>query len=222
MRSLVGSLVQAGQIGESGHVREQAPRTPCFTEGTLVTTDIGPVRIEDLAVGNRVLTRDNGYRRVLWIGKRDFDAKELALYGELQPIKINAGALGPQMPSRDMRVSPHHRMLLTGDMASRISDESEILVPALDLVFVPGVSHDKQSNVTYFHIMFECHEVIRADGCWSESFLPEADVLDQMSQAQRQEILAIFPELSSDEGIQAYQPARLCAAIQVQISALAA
>jgi hypothetical protein len=70
--------------------------------------------------------------------------------------------------------------------------------------------------------MFEEHEVIRADGCWTESFLPEASVLDHMSRAQRHEILTIFPELAFTDGIDAYEPARLCVSGQSLLMAMAA
>ncbi|MFZ1727374.1 MAG: Hint domain-containing protein [Albidovulum sp.] len=199
-----------GNIEAGSLFNRQAPRTPCFTAGTLVATDKGHVLIEDLQPGDRVLTRDSGYRPIMWIGSRHFDADELSLYDELQPIIIEKGALGANTPSCDMSVSPHHRMLLTGDLSQAMGGESEVLVAAMDLTFMPGIRQGGQSTVTYFHLMFEDHEVIRADGCWTESFLPEASVLDQMSRAQRQEILTIFPELALTEGISTYAPARLC------------
>lgn len=203
-------------------VTDHAPRTPCFTSGTLVATDQGPILIEDLRAGDRVLTRDNGYRPILWIGSRHFDSEELDRYAELQPIVIAKGALGPDAPSCDMKVSPHHRMLLSGSQALGFGNETEVLAAAIDLTGIPGICQTKQDSVTYFHLMFEEHEVIRADGCWTESFLPEASVLDHMSRAQRHEILTIFPELAFADGIVAYEPARLCVGGQSNQLALAA
>ncbi|MCB2136619.1 MAG: Hint domain-containing protein [Rhodobacteraceae bacterium] len=187
---------------------EQAPRTPCFTEGTVVSTNRGAVPIEDLKAGDLVLTRDNGYRPILWIGSRRFDETELCRFAELQPVAISAGALGPNMPERDIKVSPHHRILLTGAFARKYVNETEVLAPAKELLWMPGFAQDCVSGVTYFHIMFEDHEVIRADGCWTESFLPEAVVVENMSKAQRQEILTIFPELGARDGYDRYAPAR--------------
>lgn len=213
--------VARGRAGLAGGPR-QAPRTPCFTDGTLVATDKGLVAIENLQPGDRVLTRDSGYRAIMWIGSRKFDADELSLYAELQPVVIEKGALGADTPSRTTRVSPHHRMLLSGEAARAIGGESEILVAAKELTFRPGIRQGGQPTVTYFHIMFDDHEVIHADGCWSESFLPEASVLDQMSRAQRQEILAVFPELALDEYITSYAPARLCIDSAAMVRKLAA
>ncbi|NNJ68922.1 MAG: type I secretion protein, partial [Boseongicola sp.] len=45
-----------------------SPVTPCFTPGTLIATDRGPIAVEALRTGDRLVTRDNGLRRVHWIG----------------------------------------------------------------------------------------------------------------------------------------------------------
>jgi len=186
-----------------------APHTPCFTLGTMVATDKGAVAIEDLCVGDLVLTRDNGYRPLRWIGARRFDAAALARYPELQPVRILAGALGEGMPARDMLVSPQHQVLLFGVLARAWGDEAEVLVPATELEFLPGVIGESHASVTYVHVMFDTHEVIWADGCWSESFQPAQATLAGMHAAQRAEILAIFPELATGRGHAGFAPARL-------------
>lgn len=187
---------------------DPAPHTPCFTPGTLVATDKGTVAIEDLRIGDLVLTRDNGYRPLRWIGARRFDTAALARHPQLQPVRIAAGALGEGMPARDMLVSPQHQILLFGVLARAWSHDREMLAPASELDFLPGVTHEVHSVVTYVHVMFDAHEVIWADGCWSESFLPAAATLGGMHDAQRAEILAIFPELATDQGRAGYAPAR--------------
>ena len=51
---------------------------PCFTPGTMIATDRGPVAVEKLRVGDRVLSRDNGYQALRWVGSRRIDAGQLA------------------------------------------------------------------------------------------------------------------------------------------------
>lgn len=189
-------------------VSDPAPHTPCFTLGTMVATDRGTVAIEDLRIGDLVLTRDNGYRPVRWIGTRRFDAAALARHPQLQPVRIIAGALGEGMPARDMLVSPQHQILLFGVLARAWGSEAEVLAPAAELDFLPGVIREVHASVTYVHLMFDAHEVILADGCWSESFLPAAATLSGMHEAQRTEILTIFPELATERGRAGYVPAR--------------
>lgn len=188
--------------------RGAAPHTPCFTAGTEIATHRGPVRIENLRTGDRVLTRDNGYRPIRWIGARRFDAAMLADYPELQPVRIAAGALDAGCPARDIVVSPQHRMLLTGAKAIALAGESEILLAAVDLIGLGVAEPAPLDAVIYFHIMFDAHEIIWANGCWSESFLPEAAALDGLHTAQRREILTIFPELAGSDGQAAFTLAR--------------
>ena len=185
-----------------------APHTPCFTAGTEIATHRGPVPIEDLCAGDRVLTRDNGYRPIRWIGARRFDADMLAAYPELQPVRIPAGALGAGCPARNIVVSPQHRMLLTGAEAIRLAGESEILLAAADLIGLGVAAPAPLDAVIYFHILFDAHEIVWANGCWSESFLPEAAALEGLHSAQRREILTIFPELATSDGQAAFGLAR--------------
>lgn len=188
--------------------RASAPHTPCFTAGTEIATHRGPVPIEDLRAGDRVLTRDNGYRPIRWIGARRFDAAVLADYPELQPVRIPAGALGAGRPARDIVVSPQHRMLLAGAEAIGLAGESEILVAAVDLIGFGVAEPAPLDAVVYFHILFDAHEIVWANGCWSESFLPEAAALDGLHTAQRREVLTIFPELATGDGQAAFGLAR--------------
>jgi hypothetical protein len=56
--------------------------------------------------------------------------------------------------------------------------------------------------------MFDQHEVILSDGAWTESFQPGDMTLGAMGDAQRQEILELFPELATREGLESYGAAR--------------
>ncbi|MGB3312946.1 MAG: Hint domain-containing protein, partial [Albidovulum sp.] len=67
----------------------------------------------------------------------------------------------------------------------------------------------EQDNVIYYHILFDAHEIVWANGCWSESFHPAAETLNGLHNAQRDEILTIFPELETEEGLRAFAPARI-------------
>lgn len=181
---------------------------PCFTPGTLIATDRGAVPVETLSVGDRVLTRDHGLQPIRWIGRRDLTASELLRTPHLRPVLIGAGALGPGQPQRDMRVSPQHRLLMTGAYPELISGETEVLAPALYFLGQPGIVQDAAAmGVSYLHLMFDQHEIVMSDGIWSESFQPGAATLSSMEAAQRAELLALFPGLSSNQ-TRAYPAAR--------------
>ncbi|HEX9858400.1 MAG TPA: Hint domain-containing protein, partial [Paracoccaceae bacterium] len=180
---------------------------PCFTPGSLILTAQGEVKVEDLAIGNRVLTRDNGYQAIRWVGKRHLTRIDLAMQPRLNPIRIRAGALGGALPERDMLVSPQHRMLMTGPRAEMFFGENEVLVAATHLVGEAGVSRVFPNGVTYIHLLFDRHEIIRADGCWTESYQPGDLTLKGMESAQLEELLLLFPDLGEDSTL--YPAARL-------------
>ena len=174
---------------------QEASYCPCFTPGTLIKTNIGEVPVEELTVDMLVLTRDNGYRAIKWVGHSVLSAKTLKRLPELQPIRISKGALGPDLPERDTHVSPQHRMLLSNGQIKDWFDSDEVLVAAHLLTCFDGVERTQVDEVTYIHFMFDQHEIVLADGAWSESYQPGDMRLGAMDEAHRLELIKIFPEL---------------------------
>ena len=181
---------------------------PCFTPGTLIATPRGEVPVESLREGDRVITRDNGIQEIRWVGNRTLSRDELALNPSLKPILIKAGSLGQGLPERDMVVSPQHRLLIAGDRTQLYFDESEVLVAAKHLVNNGAIQTLETLRTTYIHFMFDRHEVVLSDGAWTESFQPGDQTLGAMGQAARDEIVALFPDLATAEGVADYAAAR--------------
>jgi Ca2+-binding RTX toxin-like protein len=169
---------------------------PCFTPGTLIQTDRGEMPVENIRKGDRVLTRDHGYRAVVWVGRRCLSAVDMQAEPHLAPVRIAKGALGPDMPRRDMHVSPQHRLLAQGPRARLLFGAHEVLIPALHLVGYPGITRGAAISTDYIHVMCDAHEVILSDGIWTESFQPGDHTLAGMDAAQRFELETIFVELS--------------------------
>ena len=180
----------------------------CFTPGTMIATDKGEVAVESLKPGMRVFTRDNGLQKLRWAGRRDLTRAELAARPEFNPVLIRQGALGRGLPDRDMLVSPNHRMLITSDLAAVMFDDREVLVAAKHLTMMEGVDIVQADSVSYIHLMFDHHEVILGDGTWTESFQPGDMSLRGIGSEQRQEILSLFPELETLQGLEDYTSAR--------------
>ena len=169
----------------------------CFTPGTLIDTERGTVAVEALRAGDRVQTLDHGYQPLRWAGRRDLSLADLIVQPELQPVRIAAGALGGGLPLRDMMVSPQHRMLVGSARADMLFGAPEVLVAATHLTTLPGVTQVLPCGVSYIHLLFDAHELVRADGAWSESFQPAARTLAGMEQPQQAEIAALFPDLGT-------------------------
>jgi Ca2+-binding RTX toxin-like protein len=168
---------------------------PCFTPGTSVETSLGKVLVEGLKVGDLVLTRDNGFKPIVWIGTKPITRKELAANDALQPILIRRGSLGENCPDRDMTVSRQHRMLMAGASAELLFGSCEVIVKANHMVNLPGVSVQRLEAVTYLHILFDQHEIILANDAWTESFQPGDSSVSAFDAGQMQELGTIFPEL---------------------------
>ncbi len=189
-------------------VRPDRDVTPCFTPGTLIATPRGETPVESLRPGDKVLTRDNGIQTVRWAGRRHFPGRELAAAPHLTPILIRKGALGDGRPERDMRLSPNHRVLVSSDQTALYFEEREVLVAAKHLVNHRGVYEVETLGVTYIHLLFDRHEVLLSDGCWSESFQPQDYSLRGLGNAQRQEIFEVFPDLVPENTLSQFRAAR--------------
>ena len=176
------------------------PKVACFAMGSMIETDTGPTPIELLRTEDMVLTRDNGYRPIRWIGSSVIDANTLDLQPNLRPILIAKDALGANLPDQDLTVSPQHRMLVQSKIGKRLYDHSELLVAAKHLIGLEGISvFCPEQGVSYFHILFDQHEIVLSNGTWSESLFPGPQALRAISPEARREIFARFPELANPD-----------------------
>jgi hypothetical protein len=163
----------------------------CFVSGTEVMTPNGPVAVENLQAGDLVITRDNGAQPIKWCGRQTMPAA-----GRFAPVSFAAGRYGA---TRDIAVSPQHRVLLTGWEAELLFGEPEVLVPAKALIDDRFVRQTPRAQVTYHHLLFGRHEILDSHGLWSESYYPVAHKDAGWNDATQTELLAIFPQLALGE-----------------------
>ena len=162
---------------------------PCFVAGTRIDTARGPVPVEDVGVGDLVLTLDHGFRPVLWHGVRQVPA-----LGSMAPVRIPAGTFGDHGA---LAVSPQHRLHFSGWRAELYAGETEVLVKALQLVRAGRLRQSADGGtVTYHHLLFATHEIIRAEGLWSESYYPGPTTLASHDPEVQEELELLFPELT--------------------------
>ncbi len=197
-----------GKVVNSFDFTEIESIVPCFTPGARIATPRGERVVEELRAGDTVITRDNGIQEIRWVGRKDLGYTDLAGQPYLRPVLVRKGALGRGLPERDMLVSPNHRLLVSNDKTALLFDEREVLVAAKHLVNGSGIQTVKALGTSYVHFMFDHHEVVLSDGTWTESFQPGDYSLGGIGNAQRSEILELFPELNSVEGLDDYRAAR--------------
>lgn len=168
----------------------------CFVRGTLIRTSSGNIPIENLVVGDSVLTLDNGFQPLRWIGKRRLSRVEMENNPKLKPIRIKAGALGSNLPEQDLLVSPQHRVLVRNGIVARMFDETEVLVPANKLLAMPNIDVEQDvDGVDYFHILFSSHEIVYSNGSPTESLFTGTEALKSISPEAQQEVYHLFPEI---------------------------
>lgn len=165
----------------------------CFAAGTMIETADGLRDVADIAVGDMVQTMDDGLQPVRWVGNRTVPAT-----GRFAPIRIAAGRFGN---ARDLVLSPQHRVLLAGWQAKLMFGEDQVLVAAKHLLACDGVYRDEGAEVTYYHMLFDAHQIVFAEGAPCESFHPGQYATQQMDPEQSKEIFALFPDLESDAGV---------------------
>ncbi len=135
-----------------------------FGRGTRISLASGAqVRIEDLRVGDRVLTRDDGPQPIRWIGETVLRAT-----GDFAPVVIRAGALHN---SGDLVVSPEHRIFVYQRRDQVGAGRPELLVKARHLVNGDTVLRAEGGFVDYFQLAFDDHQIIYAEGIAAESLL---------------------------------------------------
>jgi hypothetical protein len=133
----------------------------CYYPGTGIRTPAGDVVVENLAIGDAVMTADGRALPVRWIGRNTVSTRFTDPLRVL-PIRIRAGALGDSLPERDLLVSPEHALLV-----------EDILVQAGALV--NGLSIIREADVpetfTYYHVELAEHALILAEGAPAETFV---------------------------------------------------
>jgi probable HAF family extracellular repeat protein len=138
------------------------PEPACFCRGTLIVSQKGDVAVEALAIGDLVQT-PSGLRPVKWIGRRSYGGRFIVGRQDMLPICFKAGSLDEGSPRRDLWISPHHAMYLDG-----ILIEAKDLLNGASIVQAEGVD-----LVDYFHLELDSHDVILAEGAWSETFIDD-------------------------------------------------
>jgi len=136
----------------------------CFAAGTHVLTDRGEVAIENLAEGDMVMTLDGDRhvpQPVKWIGHRRLDLTQHRQPNLAAPVRVLRGALGDNVPARDLVVSPDHCLFLDGK-----------LIPAKLLINDMTIVQERGTRIVrYYHVELNRHAVLLAEGAPAESYL---------------------------------------------------
>lgn len=197
----VAYLTQGGQVERSTRL---APALPQFEDafsaiarGTLITTDRGPVSIEDLTPGNRVLTLERGPETLLWVGSMMlYPAGSTPGVESGGLVRVTADRFGYARPMADLLLGPTARLLHRHARVAEIIGTQAAFAPARGFVDGMGVIRiDPISPVPVFHLAFAGHRTIRANGIEIESFHPGLATDAMLDPELMALFLAFFPHV---------------------------
>ena len=147
---------EGGGSGGSGAV--------CFLRGTRILTENGYRPVESLAVGDRVSARFAGMAPIEDITSFTLDRSGPGgtWEGASRPVRVKAGALGPNSPAEDITITASHAVFVDGALVPVIN-----LVNGTSIVFETAEGHD---TLEFFHFALARHDIIDAEGAPCETW----------------------------------------------------
>lgn len=200
------TLLPNGDICETRHV---APALPLFEDafcafarGSLIATEYGPVAIEDLLPGDRVITADGNTEGVIWKGSTTVvPGAHQAQARDMTLTRITSEAFGHARPMSSIICGPAARLLHTPHRLRALADGNQVLSPAHS--FVDGVNiieTTPPTPVELFHICLPRHATLRIGGLEFETYHPGMDAIRKTGPAMRELFLKLFPHLNGMGG----------------------
>lgn len=138
---------------------------PCFLRGTVILTATGERAVEDLQIGDLLVTRSGALRPIKWVGRYPYKRSDASRpwVQDAKPVRITKSALAPNVPDRDLFVTKGHAFFIDG-----------VLVPAGSLVNGKTITVYPSEEFTvleFFHIKLETHDIILAANAPCETLL---------------------------------------------------
>lgn len=208
----VSTLLENGNVVQTRHI---APALPlfedafcAFSRGSLIDTDCGPMAIEDLLPGDRVIVQDGSAQEVVWKGSTVIVPGRVSATGrDYRLTRIMADAFGMQRPMSGVIAGPSARLLATPGHLRALAGDQPMLTPAQHFVDGMGIIETAPPTpVEVFHICLRRHAVINVDGLQFETYHPGVQAVRVLSQAIRSLYLNLFHHIDqlTDFGPQAF------------------
>jgi hypothetical protein len=132
----------------------------CLGRGTLIRTARGEMPVEDLTIGDMVMTTSGAFP-VKFVGRQTMRKNASASWHpSVLPIRVEKYAIDDQTPQRDVYLSQGHSLFIDG-----------FLIPVKHLVNDRSIAVAEASEtIEHFSVELDSHQVIFADGMAVETF----------------------------------------------------
>ncbi|MBY5931690.1 Hint domain-containing protein [Tateyamaria omphalii] len=166
-----------------------------FARGVVLSSPDGMVAIEDLQPGDWLNTSAGAPAQVMWIGSSSFVPSDT---GRRMPlIRVMADSFGLNRPESFITVGPGARLLQTPPHLRGATGGVQVLTPAAE--FVDGVNVIEvvpPTPIRLFHICLSRHAAVDVGGIEVETFHPGLQAIRQVTHAQRDLFLSMFPHIA--------------------------
>lgn len=189
-------------VGDVEELTRLVPALPVFDEafaafarGTLFATERGLVAVEDLWPGAKVRLGDGGATRLLWRGSTMIVPQSQGQDPAMTRLtRISTDTLGLGRPFQDLMLGPKARVVNRHPGVRLLTGRDAGLLPAADLVDGVTVAEvSPPSAVEVFHLAFDRHERLLANGVEVESYHPGALHAFPLKGEQLSLFLSCFP-----------------------------
>lgn len=187
----LGMIAMVVSIDEVGYdLNTKGPL--CLAEGTLVETEAGPVPVEALVPGCRLICPTGRPLTLLAVLAETLPEGGMAAR---LPVVIRANAFGPQRPARDLRVTQQHRIAVTGPQLELLFGLDAALVPALGLVDFQKTVIGYAERPRYYHLLCDRHDLCLAEGLAVETLLWGPRAFDMLGPDRESQLRDAFSVL---------------------------
>ncbi len=188
--------------GTMGSSNIMAPALPMIeaacgnvARGTLISTSKGPIAVEDLTPGTRILTSEYGPLPLKWVGSTMHAGSDAPGQDSAKLYRVTADAFGLAKPAADLMLAPRSHILMRHAACRELF--------GVDLAFAPirafedglqVVAITPISGIQLYNLAFDRQATIIANGVEVESFHPGPFAETLLDHDLMGSLLRLFPQ----------------------------
>ena len=170
----------------SDNIVSGEPTPECFLTGTRILTEVGYKTVEELKIGDLAQTVDGTLAKIKWIGYQTIEPGKVKNPLRGYPILVKAGALGNNLPSNDLYLSPDHALLVDGLLINAGALVNDISI----------IKTEPTETFVYHSIELANHALLTVEGTFAESYMPHHE--DRINYDNGAEYEELYPNGNSN------------------------
>ena len=167
----------------------------CYLRGTHILTPTGETCIEDLRIGDDVVTRFNGIQPIKWIGRQSYPGAV---------VKANREKAAGVRPGRRARRPPPGPRTSTSRPDIPCWWATISSSPRCWSTASPSPRTGPRPRVDYFQIELDAHDCVIAEGAWAETYADFEELRGQFHNVA--EFHALYPDYQTPEELSLCAP----------------